>query len=91
MDKFLDYVSDEQTKIDLRLKRFFVKLVNREENFLLNDFYQNLRDFILSGGLAKRIRPLVLIKTFTGFAMDNSIEKYPEIFEDEDSKYLELS
>ncbi|MHA1110139.1 MAG: polyprenyl synthetase family protein [Promethearchaeota archaeon] len=76
MDEFLNSVSEEQNKIDLRLKRFFVKLVNREENFLLNDFYQKLRDFILSGGLAKRIRPLVLIKTFTGLAMDNHIEKY---------------
>ena len=76
MDEFLNSVTEEQTKIDLRLKRFFVKLVNKEDNFLLNDFYQKLRDFILSGGLAKRIRPLVLIKTFTGLAMDNRIKKY---------------
>jgi geranylgeranyl diphosphate synthase type I len=76
MDEFLNSVSEEQSKIDLRLKHFFVKLVNREENFLLNDFYQNLRDYILSGGLAKRIRPLVLIKTFVGLAIDNQIDKY---------------
>ncbi len=76
MDDFLKSVSEEKTKIELRIKRFFVKLINKEENFLLSDFYQNLRDFILSSGFAKRIRPLVLIKTFTGLAMDNRIEKY---------------
>jgi geranylgeranyl diphosphate synthase type II len=76
MDQFLATVADERDKIDLQLKRFFVKLVNREENFLIKDFYQKLREFILSSGLAKRLRPLVLIKTYTGLAMDNSIEKY---------------
>jgi geranylgeranyl pyrophosphate synthase len=76
MDKFLESITEEQKKINLRLNRFFVKLINKEENFLLNDFYQKLRDFIISGGLAKRIRPLVLIKTFTGLAMDNRIDKY---------------
>ncbi|MBN2154561.1 MAG: polyprenyl synthetase family protein [Candidatus Lokiarchaeota archaeon] len=73
---FLESVSEEQAKIDLFLRRFFNKLVNKEDNFLLKDFYGRLRDFVLSTGLAKRIRPLVLIKTFTGIALDNKIEKY---------------
>jgi len=79
---FLELIAEDQAKIELYLKRFFLKLVNKEDNFLLKDFYIRLRDFMLSSGLAKRIRPLVLIKSFTGIALDNRIEKYSgEIYE----------
>ena len=71
------YFKTEKIFVDKQLERYFANLHKKEKDILLNDFINQLEDFILNEK-AKRIHPILLIAAFSGIVNPMYLEDQME-------------
>ncbi len=76
------YFKTEKIFVDKQLERYFANLHKKEKDILLNDFINQLEDFILNEK-AKRIHPILLIAAFSGIVnpmyLEDQLEQIYEV------------
>ncbi|MFX1378427.1 MAG: polyprenyl synthetase family protein [Promethearchaeota archaeon] len=79
IDKFFKL---EKMMVDQQLERYFANLHKKEKDILLNDFINQLEEFILNEK-AKRIHPILLIAAYSGIVnpmyLGDQIEQIREV------------
>jgi len=77
-----DFLKKEKHEIDTQLKTYFEILNDSEHEVLLQDFFLQLKEFILNEK-AKRIHPILLITAFIGIVnpqfLDDQIEQIRKV------------
>lgn len=76
------YFKTEKTLVDKQLEMYFANLHKKEKDILLNDFINQLEEFILNEK-AKRIHPILLNAAFAGIVnpmyLEDQIEQIREV------------
>jgi octaprenyl-diphosphate synthase len=77
-----EFFKNEKTIVDKQLEGYFANLHKKEKDILLNDFINQLEEFILNEK-AKRIHPILLIAAFAGIVnpmyLEDQIEQIHEV------------
>ncbi|MFX0005200.1 MAG: polyprenyl synthetase family protein [Promethearchaeota archaeon] len=72
-----EFFKTEKMMVDEQLETYFANLHKKEKDILLNDFINQLEEFILNEK-AKRIHPILLIAAFTGIVNPMYLEDQKE-------------
>jgi geranylgeranyl pyrophosphate synthase len=72
-----EFFKTEKMMVDKQLETYFANLHKKEKDILLNDFINQLEEFILNEK-AKRIHPILLIAAFTGIVNPMYLEDQKE-------------
>ena len=77
-----EFFKTEKAIVDKQLESYFANLHKKEKDILLNDFINQLEEFILNEK-AKRIHPILLIAAFAGIVnpmyLEDQIEQIYEV------------
>jgi geranylgeranyl pyrophosphate synthase len=77
-----EFFKNEKAMVDKQLEGYFANLHKKEKDILLNDFINQLEEFILNEK-AKRIHPILLIAAFSGIVnpmyLEDQIEQIQEV------------